>query len=174
MKKLAKFHYNENEGKVVIKIVDRRQDDKTDVTVYESNDRPLPVLERKLQEMKRHLMDFCELPEEWEDDITVLAVSAKYAGNGSLGVTISGKRDLEGSNRPLVINSPYFHEEQDEEDIEGAELGIFGPELKDAFKELERLAFDFINGSRQQLPLFKPEPAESELNLPLEADPISS
>ncbi len=78
MKKLSRIHYNPNRksGKVEIEIVDERSDSLVDVTTLKSNDLPRPELDRALQDMRPHLMDLCELPDEWEDDVTILGVSA--------------------------------------------------------------------------------------------------
>ena len=181
MKKLTKFHFNPNKArsKVSITITDERSDTLCDVTSLQSNDLPKPELEKALMAMAQHLMDFCELPEEWADDITVYGVTASHDG-GILHLMISGSHKLEYAKSPLVLNSPWHSEESDDGKETGeAELSVFGQQCVEDFNTLQARVFRYVGGERQQLVLFKePEPEPETVQghpapLTLEADPVT-
>ena len=156
MKRVRSFKYNDKQRKVEVTTKNKRQDNKTDVEKLESNDEPKIELVQALQAMKKHLIQICELPAEWEDDITVRGVTAGWKSE-VLGLVIRGVRDLEFSNTPMAINSPYAHQEhmEDEEveDLEEAsdDIGVLDPGCVDAYLELERLILRYVGGDRQQL-----------------------
>lgn len=120
----------------------------------ESTEPPRKELTDALQAMARHVIKMCELPDLWWKDLTVRGVT--ITRNDVDGVVITALRELDGSNSPLVLNTPHFTREGQNEE---QELGIYSLGCGNDLDALERLAFEYVDGKRQQEALqFEPEP----------------
>ena len=160
--KLKKFKYNERSQHLTMTLVNDRGNDKVDILTYESDDAPKPELEKVLQELKRHWMDICEVPDDWEDDLTVRGLTVGDR-KGRMGIVISVIRDLKESNTPLSISCPYTQEElMDAEGDNPPELSVYPASCGETIKKLQEMAIQYYKGDRAQLPLFTPEAGDSE------------
>ena len=59
-----------------------------------------------LSALKPHVMEMCEFPDEYQDNIDVTGVSYSFS-NGVMGATITALKTLQYSTSPLVINTPH-------------------------------------------------------------------
>jgi len=111
----------------------------------ESSEPPKQELRAALQQMVEHVIDIAELPVAWRDELTVVGVTVTR--NDVEGLVITALRDLDGSNSPLVLNTPHFTREERDEN---QETNVYSYECACDLDELERLAFEYADGDRGQ------------------------
>lgn len=148
-KSLVKYKYKAKTSETLVKYtVERDEEGTLDTVTVETHDLPRPELKEALEAMADHMVDMIEAPHDWRNEITVLSVTVT-SSNDVQGLVITGMRELENSNAPLVINTPHFtREPYNEED--DSDVGIFSFECADALDELERLVIRFVEGERAQ------------------------
>lgn len=128
----------------------------------ESTEPPRKELNEALQVMVDHVIAMCELPPTWRESLTVRGVTVTR--NDVDGLVITALRDLEGSDSPLVLNTPHFTREGQNEE---QELGIYTFSCGENLDELEKLAFEYADGKRKQQVLDFSEEPEAEPDLVL-------
>ncbi|MFP4066236.1 MAG: hypothetical protein ACLFS5_01925 [Spirochaetaceae bacterium] len=148
VRELVKLKYKEGEGVFVEYTVDRNDNSARDTMTLKTNDAPRRELADALQAMAPHLVEMIEAPREWLASITVRSVTVTHT-NDVQGLVITGLRELENSNAPLVINTPHFTRESYNEGG-GDDIGIFTSACANALDELETLALRFVDGDRAQ------------------------
>jgi hypothetical protein len=142
-RRLLKFKLKDND--VLVKY-ERPSDDAAvpDTVTLESGEAPRTELRQAMAAMAEHAIDICELPHDW--DLKVIGISRTYGDFP--GVVITALRDLDGSNAPMVINTPHFLE-----DSEDSDMNVYSIECGESLDELERLIFEYVDGARKQLVL---------------------
>lgn len=126
----------------------------------ESAEPPKTELKDALQLMAEHAIEMCELPPEWLADMTVRSVTITRGDVD--GLVITTLRDLEGSQAPMVINTPHFTRDGRDEN---QELGIYSFRCGKDLDQLEKLAMRYVDGERQQKEFSFDEAAEPDLVL---------
>jgi hypothetical protein len=154
MRELLKFK-KDSEGNYLVKFQENKGELKVDTITIESTDTPRKELLDALQAMATHALSMCEFPSTWK--LNVIGVTVTHT-NDVQGLVITSSRDLEGSNAPLIINTPHFTREPYNETDESG-MGIFTGECGMALDRLEKLALKYVDGARAQLelPLVKKE-----------------
>lgn len=135
MRRLVKIH----SGSEMTLVKYTKVEDKggSENVTLESADPPLKGLLKALDAMGNHLVEACELPEDWLEDIDVRGVSVTWKDEVP-GIVISAIRKLQHSNSQLNIHTPPF-------EPKGA--------CKEALTALTREALAYVDGKRGQLDL---------------------
>ena len=112
------------------------------------SERPRKELKEAILGMREHLIEQCELPllEGEADDVRIRGLTITENKDGIRGLVITGIRELRNSESPLVLNSPHFVEESENE----LAKGVFSDQCGADLDEVARLAFEYIDGSREQ------------------------
>lgn len=117
-----------------------------------SSDAPHPDFLRALQGLRTAVMDACMIPDEGYldgsvyDAITVRSVTLKRIGSDAIpGVAITALRELDWSDSPLVLNTPF----------QPIAL-VPTDDLDELLEALAEEAREFIGGKRAQGSLFDP------------------
>lgn len=151
---------------VTVKIEVPSQNGDMESVVLESKDLPHPDLVSALDAMAEHLLVHAEFPSTWLEQVKIISYTVTHT-NEVQGLVITGKKELENCNAPLIINTPHFtRESYNEED--DSDIGIFSFECGQHLDVLEREAIAYFEGKRAQLELFgKKEDGtnQGELNL---------
>ena len=156
--------------------VERQVNGKTDYDEFTLNcvDKPRPEFEVVFINLRKHVLEICELPADVSDveKVIVKGVSFSYSesesGESVMGATITASRSLSKSNAPLIINTPHKFDvaHNDKQPI----TLLLTPECADLLYELIEEAEKYIDGERSQLNMFdvtvKAEDTE-EMNLNL-------
>ena len=157
------------EGEIFLKYHRPDEDSAFPETItIESAEPPRQELKDAMQNMVDHVIAIAELPASWREKLTVRGVT--ITRNDIDGLVITALRKLDGSNSPLVINTPHFTREERDEN---QDTNVYSFECGRDLDQLEKEAFLYADGKRQQHQLFAPEPADHETLLPMEADPLS-
>ena len=157
MKRLCKLKYNAKEDEMLVKY-EVHERDHVDTFTLESTEGPRSELVTALKTMAGHLCGICEFPGDWASKITVRSVTVTWS-NEIRGLVITGLRALDGSNSPLVVNSPHFTEVPYNDDSE-SQKNIYSLECGIALDILTELAFKFVDGERRQLQFEFVQPGE--------------
>lgn len=118
--------------------------------LIECRDSPHSDLRSALHAMAEFLLVHCEFPTTWA--VSVISCTITHT-NEVQGLVITGRRDLENCNAPLIINTPHYTREPYNEDDE-SDNGIFSGSCGDAIDILEKEALAFVDGKRSQGDLF--------------------
>lgn len=133
--------------------------------LIECRDAPHPDLRKALQAMADHLKTNAEFPGDWI--VTIISVTVTHT-NGVQGLVITGKRDLERCNAPLIVNTPHYTREPYNED-DDSDMGIFSSSCGDDLDTLEKETLAYVDGKRAQGQLNfgekKDEPAKVQMDL---------
>lgn len=154
-RRLLKFKYGSgsSDKKVLIKFEVENSGD-YDTFTFESNDDAHPDLRSALKNLAPHLLENCEV-EDNRLPVNVLGVTCTYKTMESgliRGLVITGARDLEDSNSPLVLNSPHktdFHYSETDE----SGIGLLKPKCLELLDDLIREVFAYLDGKRAQAEL---------------------
>lgn len=123
---------------------------------FTSSERAKPDFYNAIKKLAPHVIELCELPEDYLDRIMVRGVSFSYGGMEEvMGATISAAMKLDRSNCDLNLNTPHkpsapYNPEQ-EEPMDDQCLS------DQCIACLENLCFeaeDYIDGDRAQINLF--------------------
>lgn len=110
-----------------------------------------PSFYEALKKLAAHVVEMCELPEEYEDRIKVKGVSFSYGGeNEVMGATISAQMELENSYQNLNINTPHKASDMYSPNAEPDEMQLL---TSDCIEDLEKLQDEcraYIRGDRAQ------------------------
>lgn len=155
----------DDNGRVVVVIKYEIPDSTGDFTKVEieNHDIPHPDLKAALSAMIPHLRENAELPANWTLDVISCTITHKHEIQG---LVITGRRELENSNAPLILNTPHFTQESyNEEDDSG--VGVFSSACGEAIDVLEREAIAYVDGKREQLELPFENDKTQQSELPL-------
>lgn len=123
-------------------------------------DKPLPALELAMLNLRKHVLDICEMP---MDDTEVMKVKVKgvsfsYSGdNDVMGATITASKTLARSNAPLMINTPHKFDQPHNEN-QGTEMCLSDYCIS-ALEEVIEQAEKYLDGERAQLEMFDKDSA---------------
>lgn len=145
--------------------------DDFDQFVLDCVDKPLLALELAMLNLRKHVLDICEMP---IDDTEVMKVKVKgvsfsYSGeNDVMGATITASRTLERSNAPLMINTPHKFAEPHNEN-QGMKMCLSDDCILVLVELLEQ-GEKYLDGERAQLEILnkdQDEAADQEKDLKL-------
>lgn len=121
-----------------------------------SHDAPRPELLSALAALERFVLDICELPLTYGEDLTIQSVSLSAHDALGMGVVVTALKKLAAAQSPLVLNTPFVSETAS---AEGA------PRLPrymvDLIGTLELEAERFRQGERAQQALALDAPAST-------------
>jgi hypothetical protein len=117
-------------------------------------DQARPEFYEKMNGLRIHVVDMCELPENYIDRIKVRGVSVSYGGEKEvMGATISAQMVLNHSNCDLNLNTP--HKASDSySDAPADEMQLLDPDCVTALREVYEECKAYISGDRAQGKLF--------------------
>lgn len=120
--------------------------------VFKSWDTQSKKFLESLQVLKPHIIYILELPEEYEETLTITGISIKYEDEG-IGVVISALKGLDSLDAPLCLNTPYIPPQRNE----NTHTPMCGT-LEMAVDKITSLAQQFVGGMhRAQWQLFEKE-----------------
>jgi len=149
MRHLLKFKTDSARNEFLVKWEADTKTGMQETFTMESTERPTKKVLDALEMMGPHLCEIAELPDGWLEDMTILGVTITR-NEGVQGLVITATRELEESNAPLVLNSPHFTDSAYSEGGDGNGKSIYSDECADAIAELEKLAFDYIDGKERE------------------------
>lgn len=111
---------------------------------------PEPEFLTALDALKVHVLDVLELPESYGEGLRITGVSLSYDAEDRMGVVVTCLKDLDGTNAPLVLNTPYLPEPNFDQPDQPA----MNDEFVEAIDEVKKWAKRFTEGKRAQAELF--------------------
>ena len=109
--------------------------------------------------LKQHIIYILELPEEYEETLTITGISIKYEDEG-IGVVISALKGLDSLDAPLCLNTPYIPPQRNE----NTHTPMCGT-LEMAVDKITSMAQQFVGGMyRAQGQLFEKESANGKVS----------
>lgn len=96
------------------------------------------------------VLGLIEAPDHWADGMRVTGVSINYEGEDDRrGLVVTCLRELEGTNAPLVINTPHLKEQ-----VEDIEEGSFITDtMLKALTRIHTAVQKYLDGDRMQTEL---------------------
>lgn len=150
-RRLCKIKIGKNEFErevVTIKMEEPDRNGEFTAHLIECKDTPHPDLRAALAAMAEHLISNAEFPSTWEPQIDVISVTITHTNNVQ-GIVITGKKELENCNAPLIVNTPHYTREPYNEDDE-SDKGIFSTACGFAIDALEKEVIAYVDGKRAQ------------------------
>ncbi|CDX01274.1 Hypothetical protein DPCES_1387 [Desulfitobacterium hafniense] len=142
-------------GRVLVNYEKRSKSGLWDEYSFNCSEEPRPELKEAMTALAPHVVDMCELPEEYLSKIEVKSVSFSYGGeNATMGATISGQMKLENSYCGLNLNTPHKASEMYNPSSEPDEMQLLTEECIDDLEVLCEEVKLFIDGERAQQRLF--------------------
>lgn len=127
--------------------------------VFKSWDTQSKEFLESLQVLKQHIIYILELPEEYEETLTITGISIKYEDEG-IGVVISALKGLDSLDAPLCLNTPYIPPQRNE----NTHTPMCGT-LEMAVDKITSMAQQFVGGMRRaQGQLFEKESANGKIS----------
>lgn len=152
-----------SDGKITLEYSTSRDLDWDDFS-FTCSQQALPEFYAAFDSLAHHMVEMCELPRQdiQENRVKVRGVSFSYGGeNEVMGATLTGIRTLLHSHSPLNLNTPHKASEPYTEGP-GDSKALLHDDCVDDLKALCREAERYLNGERQQVDLFNPEPETME------------
>ena len=145
---IQKVKYSKDRVKINYLIV--HPDERTDAYAVDCVDRPRVEFDAALQKIADELCDWCELPEAWFENVTVLGVSFSFK-DGNMGAVVTFQKPIRYCNSPLILNAPHKAEHPYSE---GGDYSVCLTKeqialLKDVIAECEK----YLDGDRAQMRL---------------------
>ncbi len=126
-------------------------------TTLQSPNRPMPALIKALAAIKPFVVDLLELPEPWEEAMSITTVNLDDGGkDNQRGIIVTAIKKVEkASGRVLVLNTPRMSESAGDDPVDGA----LDHDTVKLIAKLEIAATAYVNGEREQaeLPLSEPD-----------------
>ena len=114
-----------------------------------------PEFYKTLERLNVHVIEMCELPENYLSKITVRGVSFSYGGEAEvMGATISAAMALEHSYSNLNINTPHKASEMYNADSDPDEMQLLTEDCIEDLLSLQTECEAYINGDRAQTSMF--------------------
>lgn len=136
----------------IIMAYERLVKDQWDDHSFTSSQEAAPEFYDAFKAITEHVAVLCELPQEYIKRLEVYGVNYRYSGEDAvMGATMTAKMELEFSNTPLILNTP-FKKSDNGGDFD--EKQYLTEECVNALWELERQARLYIDGHRAQISLF--------------------
>ena len=144
-----------NERKVLINYEKQSKNGLWDEYSMTCSEQARPGFYGALDTLKIHVIEMCELPEDYLDRIKVKGVSFSYSGERDvMGATISAQMELKDSYPDLNINTPHKASEMYNEGNEPDDKQLLSDDCLDALEHLQAECEAYINGERAQTSLF--------------------
>jgi hypothetical protein len=116
-----------------------------------------PSFYEALNNLKSHVVEMCELPDEYLDRIIVRGVTFSYGGDAEvMGATIIAQMKLSHSNVNLNLNTPHKAEDSYSESPADPKQLLTDDCIHD-LHDFQAEAEEYINGKRKQLNLYDKE-----------------
>jgi len=115
-----------------------------------SGEAPHPDFITALQGFVPEILKLLELPKGYGDELVVTSLSINYKAD-RLGMVVTAKKKLAGSNAPLVLHTPHLQEANDEETG-----GYLSDEMVRLLRVAGKHAKAYVEGARAQVELFEP------------------
>lgn len=117
-----------------------------------------PEFYEAMMELAEHVVEMCELPDNYLDRITVRSVSFSYGGeNDTMGAVISASMELKESYQSLNLTTPHKACAMYNPDTPDDEMQLLTGECIDALEALKKECEAYIKGDRAQGSLFNQE-----------------
>lgn len=143
-----------DKGEKIIMAYERSVNNQWDEYHFTSSEQAAPEFYEAFDKLAGHAACLCELPGRYDERFEVYGVNFRYSGEESImGATMSAKMELEFSNTPLILNTPFKKSGPDNGDDFDNEQYL-SEECVKALWELERQARLYIDGKRAQVSLF--------------------
>lgn len=121
---------------------------------FSCSEQARPEFYKALQELAPHVIEMCELPDDYLPRITVKSVSFSYGGDKEvMGATISSAMKLNDSYCDLNLNTPHKASDSYSEGP-ADEMQLLSDDCIDALVLLQKEAKLYIGGDRAQGKLF--------------------
>ncbi|MCK9326537.1 MAG: hypothetical protein M0P69_13685 [Bacteroidales bacterium] len=115
-----------------------------------------PEFYAAMEALGAHVVEMCELPENYLAKIKVKGVSFSYAGEkeGVMGATISAQMELKNSHPDLNLNTPHKAEAMYNENTPDDDKQLLSGDCVEALESLQEECKAYISGDRAQEALF--------------------
>lgn len=134
---------------------------------FTCHDQARPEFYEAMEAMKEHVLDLCELPEDYLERITIRGVSFSYGGdNDTMGAVISAAMALENSYQALNIVTPHKASAMYCPDTPDDEKQLLSGECVEALEALQTECEAYIKGDRAQGSLFSEATQEETQGAP--------
>lgn len=122
----------------------------------EQPERARPEFYDALKQLASHVVQICELPQSYKDDIDVTGATFSYDDDTkTVGATIIAKKKLAHSQSPFNIATPHKFEHAANAELKGDKLIFLTPGAANDLRILRDEAIQYIKGERAQGDLFK-------------------
>jgi len=116
---------------------------------------PRPELYKALEALAPHVIEMCELPEDYLPRIDVRGVTFSYSGeNEVMGATIIAQMELKNSYTKLNLNTPHKASAPYSEYTPPDEMQLLSDDCIEALEKLCDEVRLYIKGERAQQSLF--------------------
>lgn len=127
---------------------------------FTCSEKARPEFYEAMGSLAEHVIDMCELPEDYLERITVRGVSYSYGGeNETMGAVISASMKLKESYQPLNLTTPHKASAMYNPETPDDEMQLLTGDCIDALEALQAECEAYIKGDRAQGSLFKEEVA---------------
>ncbi len=115
-----------------------------------------PSFYEAMEVLAEHVIDMCELPEEYVERITIRGVSFSYGGEAEImGAVISASMKLENSYQELNLTTPHKASAMYSPGTPDDDMQLLTGECIDALETLQAECEAYIKGDRAQGSLFE-------------------
>lgn len=122
---------------------------------FTCRDKARPEFYASLAAMAKHVIEMCELPDDYLGRITVRGVSYSYGGkNDTMGATITAAMELEDSYQALNLVTPHKASAMYNPETPDDEKQLLTGDCIDALEHLMAECLLYIEGERAQGSLF--------------------
>lgn len=148
----AKIKYSVAKGVALTRVEDRANVDSIESTLT-SHELPRPEFVAALNALTAWVVQCCELPSTYAEDMSVVGVTLSLGEHG--GCVVTALRKVRGASSPVVINTPH---------VPSVPTSDGGPALPPTVNalliQLEAEADRFWTGERAQADLFEGKRAD--------------
>jgi hypothetical protein len=118
-------------------------------------DKARPEFYEAMTALAEHVIEMCELPDDYLERITVRGVSFSYGGeNNTMGAVISASMELKESYQPLNLTTPHKASAMYNPGTPDDEKQLLTGDCIDALEALQKECEAYIKGEREQGSLF--------------------
>ena len=115
-----------------------------------------PEFYETMEALAEHVIDMCELPENYLNRIKVRGVSFSYGGETEvMGAVISASMELKESYQALNLTTPHKASEMYNPTTPDDEMQLLTGDCIEALEALQKECMAYIKGDRAQGNLFK-------------------
>ncbi len=116
---------------------------------FSSEDKPQQSFQKAVDDLRRHVIEICELPGDYHNDLSINSISLKYQGDkNTMGCVISAKKELLHSQTPFNIQTPYKIMNDTGVELQGDPLYYLTDECIQAIGSVTGEAKLYLDGNR--------------------------